>query len=330
LGDRQIGSPNELKAIDIQTFRNATRDINFDVYLKLSETNVAHVFSKTTGLDYKRLAGYIQKGVTHLHIHSDDVPLYQAFVARPAYVVISDPNISQEKRIAILLNMTEQNMAELFTLIDVSDETAQSAQRVIRNYVDLMMNTPETLAVILKLVSHGEYLYYHSIAVSVFSMFIAKASGQFNQRTLELVGMGGFLHDIGATQLPREYDSPTANLSKEELLAVQAHAQIGLKMIENTPSIPDEVRHIVYQHHEEPSGRGYPNRLYAPTIYYPAKIVALADAFSGLISKRSFRSAYTVENAIKILEDSVGKYDANLVKILSSVFMRSSAKREAA
>ena len=72
------------KAVDIQTFRSATRDIAFDVYLKLSEDNMAHVFSRTTGLDYKRLAQYIQKGVKELYIKLDDDAAYQGFIARSA------------------------------------------------------------------------------------------------------------------------------------------------------------------------------------------------------------------------------------------------------
>ena len=51
-------------------------------------------------------------------------------------------------------------------------------------------------------------------------------------------------------------------------------------MIENTQNIPDEVRYIVYQHHEQPCAKGYPNGLGGPVIYYPAKIVALADGLS--------------------------------------------------
>jgi putative nucleotidyltransferase with HDIG domain len=184
-----------------------------------------------------------------------------------------------------------------------------------------MLNSPETLTVILKLVSHGDYLYYHSIAVSIFSMFIARASGQFNQRTLELVGLGGFLHDIGCTQLPKEIVCSPEELTQEQWYQMHSHPQIGLKMIEKTQIIPDEVRYIIYQHHEEPGGQGYPNHLHGPVIYYPAKIVALADSFSALISKRPFRPAYGVNEAIKIIKDSPHKYDRELVKIVHSVFV---------
>jgi len=323
LADQQPStSPVNYKAVNITSFRGATRDISFDVYLKLSEDNMAHVFSRATGLDYKRLAQYIQKGVTDLFIRAEDEPAYTVFISRTADVVFNDPNTAQEKKVATLLNMTEQNMAELFAQVNISEDTANKSQKVVKNYVDLMINNPKTLTIILKLVSHGEYLYYHSIAVSVFSMFIAKASGQFNQRMLELVGMGGFLHDIGCTQISKEAVCSPNELSPVLWKEMRSHPKLGLKMIENTPTIPDEVRYIVYQHHEEPGGHGYPNGLHAPVIYYPAKIVALADAFSALISKRPFRPAYSVEQAIHILQSESGKHDRELVRVLASIFLK--------
>src|SRR6218665_1339803 len=103
---------NNFIAVDINSFRNVTRDISFDVYLKLSDENIAHVFSKTTGLDYKRLAQYIQKGVRELYIRKEDKATFDAFVARTAQKIFDDATTPQEKKIAVLLNMTEQNMAE--------------------------------------------------------------------------------------------------------------------------------------------------------------------------------------------------------------------------
>ena len=324
--DDQPNAQGGFVGVDILTFRNATRDISFDVYLKLGDNNFAHVFSRSTGLDYKRLAQYVQKGLKELFIKVEDVPAYNAFVKRTADSIFNDQNTPTEKKIATLLNMTEQNMAELFSQTGVSEETAESTQRVVKNYVHLMVENPKTLAVILRLVSHGDYLYYHSIAVAVFSMFVAKASGQFNQRMLELVGMGGFLHDIGCTKLPKEIVCASNDLSAEQWIDMRSHPKLGLQMIEATPNIPDEVRYIVYQHHEEPGGQGYPNGLRSPVIYYPAKIVAIADAFSALISKRPFRPAYTPEQAISILMKETGKHDRDLVGMLGAIFLRDGKK----
>lgn len=322
-------SLQELVSVPIESFRRVTRDINFDVYLRLSDENVAHVFSRTTGLDYKRLAGYIQRGVTELWIRKEDQPVYESFVSRTARSIFEDPDTPQEKKIATLLNMTEQNMAELFSQVPVREETANDAKRLMGSYVNLMTSNPQSLALILKLVSHGEYLYYHSIAVSVFSLFIAKATGQFDSRMLELVGLGGFLHDIGCVRLPQELLECQSGYDARQKAAFEEHPKLGLKMLQENPGIPEEVRYVVYQHHEEPSGRGFPNHLLRSRIYYPARVVAVGDAFSALISKRPYRAASTPEQAIRILQSS-GRHDRELIAVLASIILRTGNKTQAA
>jgi putative nucleotidyltransferase with HDIG domain len=302
------------------------RDITFNIYIQIGPNNVPCLFTAQSGLDYKRLAHYSLKGVTELMIKIEDLEVYRKFVAKPADLILTDPDTPREKKIGALLNMTEQNMSEIFENLDVSAETAETTQKIIKNYVNIMMESPNTLSLLLKLVSHGEYLYYHSIAVSIFSMFIAKACGQFNQRMLELVGLGGFLHDIGLIQLPKEMVNPTSDLTEEQQKEYQTHPKIGMQMVENVPSIPDEVRYIIYQHHEEPGGEGYPNGIRGPVIYYPAKIVALADTLSELISKRPSRAAYTIEEALEIMKKSKGKFDRELFKIVETIFLRQNKK----
>jgi len=321
----QDASANSLPiyaTVNIQTFRDATRDIPFDVYLKLSEDNYAHIFSRTTGIDYKRLAQYAQKGVTDLYIRKEDEAAYQSFISRTAEVILRDPEISNERKIATLLNMTEQNMSELFVQLNVPEETAAQTEKVIKNYISMLAESPKSLSILLRLASHGDYLYYHSIAVAIFSLIVAKATGVFNQRTLELVSMGGFMHDIGCTQIAKGLLCSKSQLNAAQWKEMRSHTKLGLQMIENTPNIPDEVRYIVYQHHEEPSGAGYPNGLKGSAIYYPAKVVALADCFSALISQRAYRAAYTVEEAIHILQAESTKYDRDLVRVLATVFLR--------
>ncbi len=323
-------SQKEYKPVPISSFRNVTRDISFDLFLRIHDDNYAHVFSRTTGLDYKRLANYMQKGVTELFIKEEDREAYETFVAKTADSIFSDPSTSQEKKIATLLNMTEQNMAEIFTNFSIPPETADNSQKVIKNYVALMTEEPKALALILKLVSHGEYLYYHSIAVSIFSILVAKASGQFDTRMIEIIGLGGFLHDIGNSQIPKEILEKGHNLDPKQMAIKRSHPKLGLQMIENTPNIPDEVRWIVYQHHEQPGGEGYPNGLMGNAIFYPAKIVGMVDAFSALISHRPYRQAFPVEKALEMLASEPKKYDSDLVRLLATILRRQAATEKAA
>lgn len=308
--------------IEIKRLRYTTRDITFDIFLKVSENHFAHVFAKSTGLDYNRLEKYIQRGVTELHIRESELSLFEEFCGKTTEVIFSDEGLPKEKRMAALLNMTEQNLAELFAQFDVDTDTAEHSKTLIKGYVELMSEDPQTLAVILKLASYGNYLYYHAIAVSVFSLLLARSLGYFDSKTLELVGLGGFLSDIGRTQLPAELNDSQRELTEEEWRVMRSHPKLGLKMLEKTDGVPDEVRYIVYQHHEQPGGSGYPNSIRGSVIYPLARIVSICDAFSALISKRPFRKAYTVAEAIKVMRTEHGKFDSDLLDALAKVFLQ--------
>jgi putative nucleotidyltransferase with HDIG domain len=316
--------------VDIKVFRTSSKDITFDVFLKLADDNYAHIFAKSSGVDYKRLAQYIQKGVQQLFIRSEDEPAYREYIQRSPESVFRDPSVADSKKVAVLLNMAEQNIAELFHVIKITDEAAATSSKIVKNFIKLMADNPKTLATLLKVASHGEYLYYHSISVAVVSMFLAKASGQATPRMLEVCGLGGFLHDVGLTLLPKEIvDSPT-DLSAAQWREMRSHPKLGIKMMDGLPNIPDEVRYIIFQHHEEPGGSGYPSGLRGPVIFYPAKIVGLADSFCALITRRPFREAYTIEQALGIIQHEVGKYDREQVQLLTAIFGKKKAVAAAA
>lgn len=326
MSTRIIVSEQELIPVDILALRKFTRSINFDLYLKLSDEKVTCVFSRTSGIDYKRLANYIQKGIKQLFIHKDDQPAFEAFLSSSAEKIFNDPNTLPEKKIATLLNMTEQNMAEVFSQVHVSEETSKTTQKVVRGYVEMMTRTPEMLSLILKLVSHGEYLYYHSVSVSIFSLLLAKNMGQFDQKTIENIGLGGLLHDIGFAQLPPEAIDQPEDDGEEKISPIHEHPSLGLKMLESTPEIPEEVKWIIYQHHEQPSGSGFPNRLRGKAIYAGAKVVGLADALSTYISKRPYRGAYDVQKTIEILKKLPNRYERELVALLPTMFVNKNGK----
>src|SRR5581483_672785 len=108
--------------VKIKKFRSTSKDINFDVFLKLSEDNYAHVFSKSSGIDYKRLAQYIHKGTTYLFVRQEDEEAYREYLQRSPEMMFLDPKVADSKKISLLLNMAEQNITELFNVVQVSDE----------------------------------------------------------------------------------------------------------------------------------------------------------------------------------------------------------------
>lgn len=314
--------------VDIKAFRQTSKSVSFDVFLKLSEENMAHIFSRSTGVDYSRLAQYIQKGISHLYIKAEDQVEFTRYCQRTPESILKTPGAPEAQKILALMNMTEQNLSEVFAQFEVAEDTAKQTRKVVTGYIDLMKESPDALSTLLKLVQYGSYLYSHSVMTAVIGMWLAKAAGQFNRRTLELLGLGGFLHDIGMTQIDESILNRPDALSEIEWEAVRAHPSVGLKMVEPLRTVPDEAKFIIYQHHEEPSGKGYPNKLPGVSIYYPAKIISVADAFSALVSKRPYRKPYTAQQAMQLIQSQPNKFDKEVVKLLSAIVAR--GKKQAA
>jgi HD-GYP domain-containing protein (c-di-GMP phosphodiesterase class II) len=172
-------------------------------------------------------------------------------------------------------------------------------------------------------------LLRHSFHVMLLSLVIAKKSGFTSEKALSRIGLGALLHDIGMSRIDQElFRKP--RLTPKEWEDVKDHPHLGLNMIDSTNSISHEVSSIILQHHEYCNGRGYPNRLTHSQIYPPARLVAVTDVFSSLISKSDCRpTSYTPEEAIKIMRSDIGHFDLFYIDMLEQV-MGLSKKRSAA
>jgi len=308
-----------LTPIAIATLRGSARNLTFDVFIKVSADNFVHVFSSATGLDYLRLSQYESRGVLALYIRKADLDRYKQHIARSAEQLLTDLNLPDEQRVALVINMTEQALADVFTQVRISEVTAKEVKKVVQSYVDFMLASPRSLALLLKLVAHGDYLYYHSIAVCVFSLLLGRTSGQFHTQDLESLGLGAFLHDIGHLSSPKELLEAPRKLTTAEMKIIHRHADEGLDQLKDNTAIPREVLQIIYQHHEQPDGKGYPHQISDKAMSHFAKVVQIADCFSALISKRPWRTAYTVGQAIKILLEEGDRHDRKLVALLSQL-----------
>ncbi len=321
------------RAISIERLKKLTRDLPVDLFLRLSEDNYCHVFSRSTGLDYRRLQGYRQKGVTELHYREEDEAVVQQHLSeRRMDVLLQSPLIMPEQKAGILLNWTEQTLAEIFSDFPVSEESAEESRGLVQNLVELMVSQPQSLAALLRLVSHGEYLYYHSVAVSIFSALIARASGKYSDDDLKLISWGGFLHDIGMSRMPKQWTcDPLVEMDSARVEDIEAHCRLGMEALQELPSIPREVKFIVYQHHEAPEGRGYPNHLKGSSLHPPALIVAVVDAWSALISRHPHREALSPTDAIQKLQSPgvVEQYDPQVLEWLMRVIFPQLSGRDA-
>jgi len=132
---------------------------------------------------------------------------------------------------------------------------------------------------------------------------------------IEHIFMFSPLHDIGKIAIPDHILLKPSPLNQSEKEVMQTHTHIGRTMIddllgnfglENIEHI-NMLRNIAEYHHESIDGAGYPSGMKGDNIPLEARIVAVADVFDALTSKRPYKEAWSNEKAIKTLKQLAGK-----------------------
>lgn len=122
------------------------------------------------------------------------------------------------------------------------------------------------------------------------------------------------LHDIGKVGIPDRILLKQGRLDAEEMDVMRTHARMGEEMIEDLIDsfglehfgYRDVLRNIAASHHEAMDGTGYPKGLKGEEIPLEARIVAVADVFDALTSKRPYKEAWSNERAVAVLQELAG------------------------
>lgn len=158
--------------------------------------------------------------------------------------------------------------------------------------------------------------------VAEFALKLAEAAGY---EDLEWLRIGAYLHDVGNSGLPRDVLNKPGPLSADEWDVVRQHTTIGSSIVADL-EFPPELRVLVRNHHEHWDGSGYPDGLAAEQIPLSARILCIADVFDALISERSYRPAFSVEQALEIMQREAGRiFDPTLFAIFRAIPARTAS-----
>ena len=122
------------------------------------------------------------------------------------------------------------------------------------------------------------------------------------------------LHDIGKIKISDTILQKPGKLTDEEFELMKMHASEGGKIIDVTMGAIDDreyldmAHQVARYHHERWDGSGYPDGLRGEEIPLCARIMAVADVFDALVSKRCYKKAMTVEKAYSIIQESSGSH----------------------
>lgn len=171
--------------------------------------------------------------------------------------------------------------------------------------------------------STGGHIKRTSDVVKIFADRLNK-SGKWNlpQDYVEMVAKAAPMHDLGKITVNDSVLRKNGRFTNHEYEEMKKHSEEGAKIVEEIlRDAEDEqfvniAKNIAHYHHEQWDGKGYPLGLVRTNIPLEARIMALADVFDALVSKRCYKEAYTYDQAFSIISDSLGThFDPELGKV---------------
>jgi putative nucleotidyltransferase with HDIG domain len=180
---------------------------------------------------------------------------------------------------------------------------------------------PTVRALLVRLTHKDDYTAEHTRGVALRAVQVGDELGLAPVQLRELA-IGGLLHDVGKLAVPNEILQKPGPLTDEEFDVIKTHPEIGSELVHEL-GFSKRVRRLVMDHHERLDGSGYPRGLGAPDLDIETRILAVCDVFDALLSKRVYRDAWALDDALSLLRQEAGTgFDPACVAALERVVER--------
>jgi response regulator RpfG family c-di-GMP phosphodiesterase len=223
------------------------------------------------------------------------------------------------------LEMTVDRALEKKRLVEENREYQHNLESMVKERTKQLSAANEDLhrlftgsikALAQALEAKDEYTQGHSARVAEESVNIARYLS-LSDTEVQRMWLAGYLHDIGKIGIKETVLNKPGKLDEEEWDLVQQHPVVAGRILGPIPELSDVIDMIVH-HHERYDGTGYPDGLEGSSIPLGARILAVADTYDALTSRRPYRDPLALEEAYRILEEAAGTY---LDPVIATAFL---------
>ena len=159
------------------------------------------------------------------------------------------------------------------------------------------------------------YTNGHSLRVAEYSREIARRAGLSGEMQDDIYMMG-LLHDVGKIGVPDAIINKPAHLTEDEYAAIKNHPVMGARILKNIKDFPKLITGARC-HHERYDGKGYPDGIAGEEIPLEARIIAVADAYDAMSSRRSYRDVLPQETVRSEIEKGKGtQFDPEVTEVV--------------
>jgi len=268
---------------------------------------------------------YLQeKGIGGIYVSEGEVDPDELELQIPQYTRDLIQKERKEDRAKVKLNkeVMERVGQGVQYLFSNTDGSLSEATNNVSNELIKVISDNDAVAVDINLIKvSDEYTFKHSVDVATMAMIIGKNYGLEKEELRELC-TAGLLHDLGKSKIPLEVLNKPGKLNDDEFALMKQHSLFGFKILKEKNEFSDAIMRGVLQHHEKINGRGYPQGLSEKQIHKYAKIIAVADVYDALVTKRPYKEGLPKHVAVEMIMAMTGELDIKAMKsFLKSIIL---------
>jgi HD-GYP domain len=238
--------------------------------------------------------------------HSQELEIYRGPIPRLYEVTTLQCKSEDENSHDVLLLFRE-----------VTDEKATHEQSIT--------NRQQIITALVRAVESVPFLDGHTALLRQLSVEIAETL-LLSDADCSTVEAAAILSQVGKSFVPKEIMQKEGKLSPEEIAETRRYIEHTCRIIEDIKfDLP--IVETIGQMQETLDGTGYPRGLKGNEVSMLARILGVANTFSALVKKRSYRKAKTAKQAVEILRQSTSRYDATVIRALEAVVESSNGQR---
>jgi putative nucleotidyltransferase with HDIG domain len=285
--------------------------LEFDLYIKIEGQFVLYRHHDLPFTEEVRLS-LIENNVKYLYVSSKLKKKYQIYIEDNLDKIVEDKKIELPKK-AIIIYDTSKNLVQDVFENPTYGENIKRSGKLVENTMNYILKGKEAFINLMRITSRDYTTYTHSVHVSCLCTALAIKLGYKDRKSLYELGLGALLHDVGKSKIDEKILKKRGKLDKTEFDLMKKHPQWGVEILSKS-HLPKDAYVPIIEHHERVDSTGYPRGIGGNNIGLYGKVAGIVDVFDALTTERVYQEALTPYNALRVITDLRGKFDASILK----------------
>ncbi len=294
------------------------RPAPFDLFVCENKKDCVLLCSKEYPLSGDRLKD-LKLNRAEIFVRKDELPFLRNYLKKSVLDISKSQSVTREERSQMVYSTAVMVVDELFNNVE-SKEAVEDSKGLATVVLDNLLRDNATFLSMVGVLSYDYYTYSHCVNVCIYSIAIGKKLG-LSHDDIEELGHAAILHDIGKAHIDPKILNKEGALDTDEFEIMKTHTTLGRDaIIHAEKQLGAQVeflkiaKEIAYYHQEKWDGSGYPTGISGDDIPISARLMAVADVYDALISRRVYKEGMPHEKAVSIITEGKGThFDADIV-----------------